>query len=759
MNFNRYFITSSYALFAMSFIMLAATRQLDGLSVVLFVGVMTAGWLIDNGTVKRPLSQRLANILMLGFMPVAFIEWQLLGFPLVTVILHFILFASALKILRVKTNRDWLWLYVVSFCQVLMTAGMMIDAAFLLLLVIYLFTAISTFVSYEIRRSQQAFIASQKSVESVEPASNPAPDAAPAIASPVAPAVEFWKSNKDASRFRVAPRWRSLAYFSAVVLGLILILATPIFLAMPRLTRGFSRHGLLATETLSGFSDSVRLGEVGEVKLNPQVVMRVRVSFPTGSARRQLRWRGVTLEHYDGHTWYASEGGQAPIRRNGDNYRIDERLSPSGVTRQRFFVEPLDINTVFASPRPIFLSGLPDLARDAGDGLWTEPHNFHKIEYSVYSDTSLPSDAELAADNDRLYPPDIRQRYFQLPPNHDQRINTLSAEVTRGAVTQFEIARLIEQHLRESYDYTLNLQRVEDGDPVADFLFNVRAGHCEYFASAMVLMLRTRRIPARLVNGFQMGEYNSSADVYTVRQSDAHSWVEVYFPRHGWIAFDPTPSAGLSVYDSGLAALLRHYSEAVEMFWLEHIVGFDAGKQLSMAISLQNWFSSYQNNAASRWMFWASDLAQKVDDWRINGSLNRPAGGREAQSTSPASSIKRLLTHPAALALMMAACISMSVVRIRRRNQSWKRRIKEDTTASAIAFYREMLRALERSGRKREPHQTPAEFAAQLAQPQVSELTDFYHRARFGQEALNEVEIARISSLLNELKKEKNAIT
>ena len=82
-------------------------------------------------------------------------------------------------------------------------------------------------------------------------------------------------------------------------------------------------------------------------------------------------------------------------------------------------------------------------------------------------------------------------------------------------------------------------------DPVADFLFNVKAGHCEYFATAMAVMLRTRGVVARVVNGFLPGEYNEAAGAYTVRQSDAHSWVEVYFPEtRSWVTFDPTPSAG-----------------------------------------------------------------------------------------------------------------------------------------------------------------------------------------------------------------------
>jgi transglutaminase-like putative cysteine protease len=102
---------------------------------------------------------------------------------------------------------------------------------------------------------------------------------------------------------------------------------------------------------------------------------------------------------------------------------------------------------------------------------------------------------------------------------------------------------------------------------VADFLFNIRAGHCEYFATAMVLMLRARRIPARLVNGFQMGEYSDVSGVYTVRQSDAHSWVEVYFGQNHWVAFDPTPAAGMSTYGGGLAAQLRQYLDAFELFW------------------------------------------------------------------------------------------------------------------------------------------------------------------------------------------------
>src|SRR5215475_11650660 len=134
--------------------------------------------------------------------------------------------------------------------------------------------------------------------------------------------VEYWKESNH-SRLD-APRLRSLPLFSACALTGILLLAAPLFLAMPRVSRGFSRNGLLRGESLSGFSDSVRLGEVAQVKLNPQVVMRVRVKFLRGTRQRTLRWRGVTLDNYDGQTWNYT--GQKPtlLKRSVDGFHLDE---------------------------------------------------------------------------------------------------------------------------------------------------------------------------------------------------------------------------------------------------------------------------------------------------------------------------------------------------------------------------------------------------------------------------------------------------
>ncbi|MDX2041018.1 MAG: DUF3488 and transglutaminase-like domain-containing protein [Acidobacteriota bacterium] len=734
MNLDRYFIVSSYVLLTASFVILAATRQVDGVSLAMFFGALLVGCLIDLGRLRWNISRRLANGLMIGWLGIALAEWQLFRMPPVLVITHFVLFASALKLLKRKDSRDWLWLYVISFCIVLMSAGLTMGTTFLVLLMVYLLAAISTFIAYEIRRTQQSFLEEVKDQKIV---------------------IELWREVNDVRRPLGKPGVVGLLGFSVLALALILILAGPLFLVVPRVSRNAGRNspgGLAQGEALSGFSDTVRLGEVAQVKLNPQVVMRVRVSYPRGlddqERQHNLRWRGVTLDRYDGQSWNNIGPDPVPIRRHGEIFHIEPTSRKFAFTEQQFFMEPLNINTVFAAPRPVLASGLPELTRDLGDGLWTDAHGFDKHSYSIYSDTFIPDDSSLAEDNSREFPRNVSQRYLQLPGNHDERIDQLAAKVSEGAKTQIETIRRIELHLKTQYDYSLDLRRVEKGDPVADFLFNTRAGHCEYFASAMVLMLRARRIPARIVNGFQTGEYNSKADVFTVRQSDAHSWVEAYFPKNQWVAFDPTPPAGLSEYDDGIMAWVREYSEAFEMFWLEEVVSFDTSKQISMFVTAQNFASLVQFNVSKHWSRWA----RKLNFWLDGSSLNDDAVVEKNNSEPANPSVPNFGYRRLALVLLGFAVLGLGFV-LTQRLRGRLGAANANAVQQSVKFYQDMLHALERSGHRRQPDQTPMEFAATVKLPAVIEITQMYQRARFGQVALTAEESSRIESLLRELKR------
>src|ERR1051325_6314676 len=358
MTLDRYFKLSSYTLFAASFLMLAATRQLDWPTIVLFAGVLVIGWLVDDDRVRWRIPKRLVTGLMLGYFPFVVVDYALLGSASVLALIHFIFFASSFKLLQPKQNRDWLWLYTVAFFEVLLAAGMTIDTTFFVLLIIFLLAGISTMMSFEIKRAQAA-------MEN-------------------APTIEFWKETHEARRRLREPHVGNLGYFSAASLALILLLAAPLFLVMPRVSGGFFGGRLLRTEALSGVSESVRLGEVAQVKLNPRVVMHVRVEQPPEQYRAMLRWRGVTFDYYDGRSWSELRPGRKNVpTTNPGEYRLETRdsrleLPDMGyITKQTVYLEPLDISTVFAAPEPLIVRDLPWLMQDFGAGLWTRSHPFN----------------------------------------------------------------------------------------------------------------------------------------------------------------------------------------------------------------------------------------------------------------------------------------------------------------------------------------------------------------------------------------------
>jgi len=141
----------------------------------------------------------------------------------------------------------------------------------------------------------------------------------------------------------------------------------------------------------------------------------------------------------------------------------------------------------------------------------------------------------------RAYPDFIQQRYVALPPQVPERVYALARELTSAAPTPFDEAKAIETYLRKTYPYSLDIPVPPAGADVADyFLFNLKTGYCDYYATAMAVMARSVGLPARLVMGYASGNYNYSTAEYIVTAANAHAWVEIYFPGAGWVEFEPT---------------------------------------------------------------------------------------------------------------------------------------------------------------------------------------------------------------------------
>ena len=267
----------------------------------------------------------------------------------------------------------------------------------------------------------------------------------------------------------------------------------------------------------------------------------------------------------------------------------------------------------------------------------------------------------------------------------------------------------------------------EMADPLANFLFARRKGHCEYFASSMAVMLRSLGIPARLATGFQSGVYNPVSDLWLVRASDAHSWVEAWIPGYGWKTFDPTPADPNA---GGLALLTRLalYLDASETFWQEWVVTYDLVRQGTLAYRMEQ-------GAQRLGIRWFDTAASLRSGWKRFGAGWARRFGWQS-----------LVWVAALVALGFAAGPLLRLMHIRRRVERVRR--GQASVADATVLYQRMLHILKRRGYQKPLWFTPAEFAASLPPTplgkSVGEFTATYNALRFGGHA----EAAPILSIL-----------
>ncbi len=357
------------------------------------------------------------------------------------------------------------------------------------------------------------------------------------------------------------------------------------------------------------------------------------------------------------------------------------------------------------------------IRRDETESLLNPFGNYNALRYMAISRLTAPNVSTLRAAPSE-YSDDIRQEYLQLPTALDARIPELARQMTVGAANSYDKARAVENFLRTRFGYTLNLTGKPGDDPLANFLFVTRAGHCEYFASAMTILLRTLGIPAREVNGFLPGEYNDLAGDYIVRASDAHSWVEVYFRENGWVTFDPTPAGS---GQAGFLSQFTKYIDWIQLSWNEWVINYDFSHQMQMAQNVQR---------ASR------DWTQSWRNWFEHAQIyNR----QRLKTLQLRHGTLGLLLPLLLIAMLMVLRYQLLGKLIRRLRLYWHLHTPKSLQANpmlASRLYAELLRLLERRGFARRPAETPLEFALHVQTPAlapaVREFTSIYAVARYG---------------------------
>lgn len=406
--------------------------------------------------------------------------------------------------------------------------------------------------------------------------------------------------------------WRAAAQVATIAA----VGAVITFVAFPRWGVGAFLRGGLARDTKSGFSSTVELGEFGRIKTDTTVVMRIEPDVVGGwGLRTDWHLRGSSFDAYANGRWYHDGDIEATIAPGPNGYQILRDLRGGAQLRQArgarpelapvpgfaastealfatVTLEDIGVDVLFVPSEPLGVRLSPRgviEGRARVRGGRSEEIRVDKppgpTRYQFISRIGTPTAAELDAVGDPPVPPAFAAYAVGIDGLSDE-VGELARRLTDGVTTRHGKVQAIMDHLG-SFTYTLDLrpsQRVLDGaDPLEGFLFDTQAGHCEYFASAAVVLLRQIGVPARLVNGYYGAHYNGVGEYYAVRQADAHSWIEVHFGALGWVTFDPTPPGGrTSGDDAPWWPDASEWIDAVRNAYLDWVIDYDLGKQLSL---------------------------------------------------------------------------------------------------------------------------------------------------------------------------------
>ncbi len=367
--------------------------------------------------------------------------------------------------------------------------------------------------------------------------------------------------------------WR-IAALSSVML----VFSAIVFTAFPRVSRNWMMRTVTPAVSVVGFSDRVSIGEHGgRITSNPEVVLRVEFPDIVPQDPRGLYWRGRSYDYFDGVAWSRSPG----MPRTLATTNFFAARWPGERITQRIFATMLDVPVIFGLHPVIDVQShtrMRPLADNAGD-LWY--YGAGAPSYSAVSVAQPPSAQALRS----AYGEQARGEEFYLQlPNLPDRIHELADSLTRDQPTRFDSVRAVQHWLRNNFRYTLELPATPRQATLDYFLFNRRAGHCEYFSTALAVLLRSVGIPARNVNGFLGGTWNEFGQFLTVTQNEAHSWVEVWFPRYGWVTFDATPAATTDIAQQQLTwySPLRTFFDGFEHRWNKWVLEYDLDRQTQL---------------------------------------------------------------------------------------------------------------------------------------------------------------------------------
>ena len=527
-------------------------------------------------------------------------------------------------------------------------------------------------------------------------------------------------------------------------------LTAALFFAFPRVGFGFLSSLGSRAQNVAGFGPDVALGGFGTIRDDPTVVMRVKIPRMQFPPRRSipLRLRGTSFDRYREGRWSRSQLDADEVRRTRNHYHLLRR--PTAQDRKyEIILDPMEEGVIFLPEGSVALR-LPPIVRSGREryrSLFYSPGMDVRyrgqldgaLTYQAYTDPSANGFAERV-------PSKLYRRYLELPENHG-RIAALARRVAGQTADPKEQVRKIEAFLRGGggFQYTLDQPDTAGRDPLQVFLFEVKAGHCEYFSTAMATMVRALGLPARNVTGFLGADYNPYGQYYAVRNSNAHSWVEVLLDGK-WQTFDPTPpSSQVAIAPDGLTARLSQMLDALRVKWAEYVVEYNMRDQVAALRGFAAWYRSLRDDFG----------AEGTHPKEHNGSKD----GWEGFGFRPDWRWFIVVVTLSAVGLPLIGWIR------RRRKRILGHGSLSTDQERAVRLYLSLEERLRRAGRPRPEDVTPHAYALDLEESgfhdarAVREVTDAYLEARFGAERLPVAEYQRLRRVSRQVRANRSGST
>jgi transglutaminase-like putative cysteine protease len=511
-----------------------------------------------------------------------FIPLTVLSLGLLDAVMALVIVLQGCLLAQRKTVKEYYYVYLMAFFLLLAACVQSPEPVIGLVMLVFLLSAIWAFITIRLYAEQQRVPAREPVLSRLE------------AATPEATLPDY--NGFDAG----------LVLSVSVVSLLAVALTVALFFVTPRMEAGFLGRGEGEIER-SGLTQTVELRGGATIEDDPTAVMRVEFpDYPNGRypVNLTLYWRCTTLPWYFASQW-TRKGLRDHLEPNVPPLLVRPALAltrryPLQESRPRWEGSRLVRQNIYVDDAPE--EGLPclDLVRDvriSGPSrdttvTWDQANDFtvvlstrgpRRLVYEVLSEVGDPPPGELEqASSD--YESAMGGREYSLLTNHELRPETqeLARRVTEGQRTAYGQAQAIERWLSgPEFQYTTIVPPLPARSAIDAFVTQTKRGHCELFASAMALMLRSLGVPTRVVVGFRGGEWNESDQSYTVRANMAHLWVEAYFVGYGWVAFDPSPRADETV-DAAMDRFRRAFSRyglKAKMMWYELVVGFDRREQ------------------------------------------------------------------------------------------------------------------------------------------------------------------------------------